>query len=707
MSKQAPDSSAASQSQRRATYGLNVTVAIVAALGLVILVNAIAAIYLKQFSPLDLTATGAYGLAPQTRKVLGDLKHDYRIVTIFRSGDPDTAPYIRQAGDLIDLYARQSSHIQVEHINPDLEAGRLEQFLGVIADRYKTALQPTRTAIEGSLTVLNTVSKKAAEHRDLINALLQGNTVPEGKLHEELVNALQAFGRMSSDIDKQDQDLHRRLDETLPAYSSIRDALEQYLTQLDDKVYAVLIRQFEQAVRQDKVPDSVKEQLLKMNAQFGDLRKQVEQSIADLRAAAQDNTRPVREYDDVRDSINSSSNPVVVVGPHDVKVIGLESMFRLGAVNKAKPGEQPNVLFLGEDKLTGTLVSMMLTQPPLVVLVSTGQQPALGPNGQYNTVAGRLRNMNFDVRSWSPTGQMGPMGQPQPAGPPPEPQPGQKAVWILLPTMPSRNPMDMGGGPGVQQAAELLQKRLQDGDGVMLMLSVSPSAGFGAAAPDPAAQIASSWGITPQLDRVILRQFTNPDGSTYPSNQFTLTTWPTALPITKALEGIRGLFLNASPLTLAAKPPAGTQVWPLARITGSDLWAQTDLSAQNPKLDPKTAAPSFTVAAAAERDHARLVVVADPLWATDTVTNYGVLGPGTAQNFGAAFPGNTEFFVNSVNWLAHLDQLIAASARVQDIRRIGALSRTAQQGIYWGLLAGLPLLALVAGLGVWLVRRQG
>ena len=98
-------------------------------------------------------------------------------------------------------------------------------------------------------------------------------------------------------------------------------------------------------------------------------------------------------------------------------------------------------------------------------------------------------------------------------------------------------------------------------------------------------------------------------------------------------------------------------------------------------------------------------MVADPAWATDQITNYGMLGPGSAPLVGALFPGNSELFVNSVYWLAGLDQLIAASARTQDIRRI-QISVSGTRAIQRTLPILLPLAILASGVGVWLVRRK-
>ena len=117
-------------------------------------------------------------------------------------------------------------------------------------------------------------------------------------------------------------------------------------------------------------------------------------------------------------------------------------------------------------------------------------------------------------------------------------------------------------------------------------------------------------------------------------------------------------------------------------------------------------APSYTIATASEKDDTRLITSAEEVWASDDMTGYGLAGPGTAVFSGTMFPGNSELFVNSVYWLAGLEDLIAASPRSQDVPRVRPM--TARK-LWWhqvALIAGLPLAALVLGLEVWWVRRR-
>jgi hypothetical protein len=179
--------------------------------------------------------------------------------------------------------------------------------------------------------------------------------------------------------------------------------------------------------------------------------------------------------------------------------------------------------------------------------------------------------------------------------------------------------------------------------------------------------------------------------------------------VTKVLGGAQAIFVAASPLVLGESKEKDVKTWPLAEITGKGLWAERNnaMQEERAKRDPATVGDKFLIAAAAEKKSgARVVVVADPAWASDQIVSYGLAGPGSAELFGALFPANAELFVNSVYWLSGMEQFIAASARTQDIRRVGDIEPDRLRLLRNAVLTALPAAAFLAGIGVWLVRRR-
>ncbi len=73
----------------------------------------------------------------------------------------------------------------------------------------------------------------------------------------------------------------------------------------------------------------------------------------------------------------------------------------------------------------------------------------------------------------------------------------------------------------------------------------------------------------------------------------------------------------------------------------------------------------------------------------------------------ARLPGNGEFFVNSILWLAHQDSMLAISPHALQVARIKEMSPAAlglwRIGVF---TVGLPLAVIFAGLLVYSNRRD-
>ena len=702
MASDQPQPTGDTQSGRRVKYGTNVAVAVVAAVLIVIVINAIG--YKRLFRVrLDLTASHRWSLSKQTRKVVKDLDGEYQMVMLLSEANE----YHQRARDLIAEYGYLSGQLVVQEINPSNE-GRMLKFYGNLLKGYEDRLAPLKDAVEQSRASAQTMRREVQEQLDLVRKVLDNPSLSDAGQKQFIQSVAQAFGRIESQYESLNEDLTKSLESALPDYTGAINKLKATLTNYDKDVFAVVIERFEAATEQTSTAAAVKEQLLQLVQRLKKTRQAIGTTIAQLEAV-----EPDEEYDKLRRQIGPET--VVLIGPKGKapRVVSLDEMFKRPDSQQmrqaAEQGDRLELTFLGEEKITGALVAMSLKEAPLVVFVAAGQQPALGPRGSYENVAQRLRNMNFEVREWSLVPRPSPYGQPMPPGPPPEPKPGQKAVWIV-PPLPGFNPMQRApGGDAGQKVVAQIEQRLAAGDAVMVMATRSPMAGFGM--PDPLGDLVKGWSVTPQLDRVILRQVVGPDRRTGAVAQMDVTRWPDGpddLPITRAISGMPGVFVGSSPLVIGSGSAAeGTQVWPLVRVAGKGLWAETDTNEPNPKLKAETAQDSFTIAAAIEKGVNRMVVVCDAIWATDQVTSYGRLGPDTAHILGAAYPANGELFVNSVFWLARLDQLIAAGARTQDIRRIEDISKDGLTALRCVLLIAIPLAIAIAGVIVGLVRRKG
>ncbi|GAB4191301.1 MAG: hypothetical protein Kow00105_05380 [Phycisphaeraceae bacterium] len=687
---------------RRIKFGLNVSVAVLAALGLVVLLNWIAA---RQYVRADLTRGGSYSLSEQTQAVLDKLGEGYRIVTLIPDSadalDEDTAMVYRRVRDMADEYGRYTDHLKVEHLDPRSDISKAESLNQAIAETFKDELEPVREAIRLGQDALQQVLPINQQLVAVLTEGLNDDSSPAAgqveTLYQAAATSCSRFRQTAEQASRQAEEL---MNQVLVNYAGIKEQFEKTLTDYD-AVLGVITQRANELVKSSEIDNADKERLL----QAIDLCKQAQSILkAPMQKMAEAEDAP--KYNQVFYGLSGGAS-VVLIGPGKVKVVPVSEMWRQDARNFEETGRvQPQYLI--EEKLTGALLSMTLEQPPLVVFVLSDSGAALGPQGHYQNVARRLESADFDVTQWNPSGQVSAMGQPTPPMPRPEPEPGQKVVWVVLPTYgnPMGNPMMMGANAR-QQIADLLKERVEAGDAAMVMLAPDPSAPFGL--PNPITEwLNDQWGITAQTDRIILQEVPQSNRRMRTVLQFLIDTWPTHLPITAALDGMQAAFQIACPLLLGEVE--GVKHYPLIEIKGERLWAHTDLSStqavQNAKFDESTAAPQFTIAVASEKDNARLVTIAEQAWASDDITGLGLLGPGTAELTGAMLPGNSELFVNCVFWLAGLEDLIAASPRTQDVPRV---NRMTPEALWWHqtiLLAGLPASALVLGLGVWWVRRR-
>ncbi len=690
-----------SQAVRRLKFGLNITVAVVAALGIVVLVNWIAS---RQYLRLDLTQDRSYSLSAQSKAVLHKLEGDYRIVTLLPNDLEVTrgqeALVYRRVRDLSDEYARYADHVTAEHLDARGDIFKAEQLNAAIAQAFGDELAPVIKAIGLGRTALKELGPLNGE---LIAVLMAGLDTEQAPTEDPAQNLYQVAATRCKEISQTaelaGQQTDELLDQVLVNYAGIKGQIQAVLTDYD-AVLGVVADRGGQLARDNTSKDADKERLL----QVVELCRQAQEKlVAPLQQM--DAVEPSPRYNQVLYSLTTGAS-VVVLGADRVKVVPVSEMWREDARGYEETGRtQPQYLI--EEKLTGALLSMTLTQPPMVVFITSGGGPALGERGRYNIVAQRLQSADFRVTQWNPAGQMSSMGQPTPPAPRPQAEPGQKTIWVVLPTPGDQmnNPMMMMANPR-QQIADLLEERLDAGDAAMLLLSADGAASFAVA--NPITDLLANWGLTPQLDRIVLEEIQQDNRRTATSLQFLVDTWPDGLAITTALNGMQAGFRVACPILLSQNGDVVHHR--LIELKGSRLWAHSDLSSpeavQNAKFSEPDSAESFTIGVASEQAGKRLVTVAETIWASDPMTGLGLLGPGTAELTGAAFPANSELFINSVFWLAGLEDLIAASPRSQDVPRIKPMTADALWWHQTALLAGMPAGALLLGLGVWWVRRR-
>ncbi|MEM9414482.1 MAG: Gldg family protein [Planctomycetota bacterium] len=776
-SRETPDGRAVpSALQRRLLYGLNVGVMVAAAVGICILLNWLVYRQYRAMSPdsrqwvrYDLTSTRRYSLSDQTRSVLKSLDERHTIVTMLGGAEADPTQ-TQEIQDLVDEYARASGLLEQEHLDLASDTERRAELLGEMAALYADDTRAVREVLATGFTHIEEGSDAAPGLLDelvTIQALLQGVIDAEVVTDDTLQFLYQLKSRNDLAQEEYNKIVALRM-EQLGADWRLRlteDGLVSRGEGKDLPDYVLLLahlQQWELAVHQELLPttynaaQAIRSRIRGSRVDSPEVRNrtlmakdklvQIERLIREPtgerdsllnRAGEIANALQVRadqvpqRYNDAR-AVLSNQACVLVTTETQARVIPAGLLYRgVGSIETVESNAQEQ--FLGEEQLTGALVSLSLDPPPLVVFVrSNTGRPSLSIGtgadrtlGDYSHVAQRLRAVGIEVADWT--------YDPHASKAPPR-RPGQHVVWVVVPyakPMPE-HPQTMSQALKAS-VMRFVEQRLAEGDSALIALAPNPYANperrdellalpgieDAGLADDPILALLSDWGIEAQIYRSAYR-VTNEDSEGRPiapaSPSFTVTQWPEGGVLGQALDGIATYFQEAYPLEIIDTP--GVEHTPLIEITDPTAWLQDAPGPQQVRGQPLNIPEDakrdrVLVGVAAQRNNARLIVVGDQLWATDGATTLGVMPDGRvmprlADHPGAyiQYPGNSELFLSSIFWLTENEDLIAASPRTQDIRRVPPISDAAVKR-YWVLLTGgMPMAVFLIGAAVWLVRRK-
>lgn len=678
------------QVKRRTKYGVNVAIAVVIALALVVVINALVdwqvrqlPVGAKSWLRYDLTATRAYTLAPQTQKLLSELNNDLSLTAILRIDDKNG----QDVADLLEEYAQVSNRLTIELIHPDRDLARLETFYGQLEARFADETGPLAAAVTTGLDGLGRLADDVAAMKEQIDQITADEALAESELRQEFQLLANKLGEVESAYASAQQTLTTALSDPMPPWSNARDDLLNALRKADGEVLTPFGREFARRAQDRDAPLGVRDRLLRMDASIEAARRPLRGTIQTLTAPP----TPTR-YDRLLASLRSGE-VVVVLSPDRERVVPVAEMF-------TAPAADTPARFIGEDRLTGTLVGMQIEQPPLIVFVRDTPVSVTNPRGGLSHVASRLATADFALAEWAVGGGSNdPRSQQQAAAaPPPQPADGQRAVWIV-PTL----SLDRTTLADRELVTRVLEKRLAAGDGVLMCFSYDPEALFRPA--DPLIELAGSWGLAPQMHQLLLHEGLGPDGRPRSEASWLVRDWPGDSPLGGALAGREMQLIAPTPIVF--KPRADVETLALVTLNRPRMWSATGLAT----------APDIAASRYVEADAVRQPVVAAAAVRVDATSREEAVGSGRLMVFterhwlsdqqAGRRLGNSELFVNSTYWLAGLDEAIAATPRSQDIRRIAALSDSEQLTYRLLLLAGLPGLTLLAGTAVWFVRRRG
>jgi hypothetical protein len=402
-----------------------------------------------------------------------------------------------------------------------------------------------------------------------------------------------------------------------------------------------------------------------------------------------------------------------------------------------------------EELVSSALGSLVTPLRPVVVLTHTEREPILDRIAVFEALRARLTLRGVDIVEWSNA-----HATPMPSLAVVDPERVRPLVFAVLPPDSSAAAREGASETGLQRAtglAAVVGGLIDDGRSVLLSVSPSIAPSFGD--QDPFAAALARFGLVSDSGRPLVWEEATAQGRLVRSERVAQSgAGPGAVdggggagggggggggehPIAGAIRGLPTLL--PWPIALAPQtPPEGVRAtaWPIIDLVpDAALWAESQwlgywqtpaaqrargmnapsFDASRDLREPGNAWSALTtrpmgwvVAAAAERYRVgfpaqRMVVVGANGWYSDAVALAQADLDGRPV---PAFPGNMELTDASIAWLAGQDDLIAQSPTARAAPIVRALTPEDVRNLRLALLAGFPLLILVVGGALRLIR---
>jgi hypothetical protein len=702
------------QRQRWIKYGANVVLS-----SLLVIAVAIVATVIAQTNDVrfDTTIGSSQSLRPQTLNYIqNDLNTDVSIVALYPKlkSESHEQDFYQPVADLLNDYATKGHHIKVEMLDPDTQKDEVNKLIADVTNRYGGEVTDYK-ALLNDLPAQSDILRKFATSEAALYRALPGDQVHDPNLQQALyvayptlLNIPRALSRLSTatdaDVNQEVPSYKQAVEDIGTSFSGISQALDLFTAMLDQVKVA------------QNVPPGIIAYIPGAEARAANAKKVITAMLDRIGKLPE-----IKEFDEFRDQLRSKA--IIVMTKTGYKILPFDQVWKIpqGSIfGSADTDVQPRLIFSGEQQISSAILALT-KQKPMVVFLRPGGPPLTasmnGGEALFSSIAARLRDYNFEVREKDATGQSAMLGTD------PSDEQLKSAVWVIV-----RDPQN--ANPEADPINDMLVKHIEDGGSAFVLLF--PGA-------DPTYAALHSMGLNCNTDDIIVHEVlpttgrhTNDmvDAALQNSQLFFLLNYYGDHPIAKPLEGLD--FVNAASCPMAVLPfvPPGvtaTGLLPISQTPRS--WAASGAAAilqstgqhitYNPNPDPANGRvagdvdnipehPLFGAAASENTKGARLVAVGSYWFATsepvdlpdiDMLEKHGVTV--------ARLPGNSEFFVDSVFWLSHLDDMLAISPHALEVARIGHMS--AGELRFWRLgvlTAGLPFAVIVAGLMVYVRRRD-
>lgn len=271
-----------------------------------------------------------------------------------------------------------------------------------------------------------------------------------------------------------------------------------------------------------------------------------------------------------------------------------------------------------------------------------------------------------------------------------------------------------GGPERAIRTGAIVQQLLDAGHSVMVNLAPSTLPGVGEA--DPIAEPLKAFGLSADTGRPTLAE-SNIGGRRFVEWEQLIVPGETGHPLAEVVRGRSTRF--TWPVVIDRTDEIG-EAHPIARIDQPSAWRESEWvgywmtrdtdrpgigNAPAPGGSRDADTDEGVIAWAVQRAEGdttqRLVVVGSHLWIFDMVAKRPTEIEGRMVETN---PGNTELAQAAIEWLAGHDDMIVRSGDAASLAIVQPLDQSRRRAIQWLLIGGLPLLVLITGGFVRLVK---
>ncbi|HUU95169.1 MAG TPA: Gldg family protein [Phycisphaerae bacterium] len=719
--------------RRRLLYGANVAVAAV----LVVAVVGIAVWLAGQYGGrADLTSSRVNSLSSRTVGLLGGLDQDititglYTVLSEYQQYAQKRQDHVRDLLDLYESFGR--GRVATAMIDPMKEQDKVAALLKRLREKpaYKDEAAPHEEALNRFPDLNTAISGLAdgdlAQFKSFADADARMKRVREFII---VANNLALLGREAQSVAA---DVEELLAGDVPRYGKAVSAVREYLAQVQTYLQdAQGWMSGSGAALPDLMPD--------VQAFFQTAQERY-QPVLDQVAALLKETEDLKQVklEEVYDTLSQwgTQPPILVETETEARVCSLNDVWPYRAGGGPAPPDGDPRDFAGEQAVSSAILQLTQTEKTAVVFTRFGGESPIRPDfsrmnrmmmdiprAPYQVLNAQLEKANFVTEDWDVATQ----------NEPPDVEDAGHTIYVVFTPEPPPQPNPMQPSPqaGITPAQKqaILDAVNESGLAVFLAGWSQPTVRFMRTGPpyEYADYLRSTWGVELRDQHLALHFSETPQrqGVKGPANRNPLILDTKAMrftdhDITRPLRALEGAFLAAAPLQILTgdEKPAGVEVAVIAEVRETeDVWAVADILRLQEDLQKRfgttrhegdIAAP-FPVAVAATNERGQKVVVfgSERFAADDVAQSQSIMLTSKGLQAYLNYPANTDLFVNALHWLTGEADRIAVGPRQSDVPRLDKLTEGGMAQFCRVLLVGIwPGLALLAGAGVWLLRRR-